>query len=828
MSSGSPGSRSAPTEIIKYILWCEVIQYSNVDVTLPCCVVLTERRIFVLQLKNAESSMASSQEVPALETFYILPLCNIQQVMVGLCYSFIRIEESFVGASGTFAFLGASSENGKDFFEGLKLCSEKDADIGELDIVNCVQNCALSKQIFDLEENSGECTGRIAYCAAVIDAENQSQVFLAMSENHVYLTNTVDVMFEPKPTFVMALGAGVVQKYEILEKFSVGAEISEIKMNHKNTRNDVEPEVPLSPTSMIKYKEHGLSMVFHELLGFHKFDYKFLSPRARDTFLDGLTKLRSEHAHQVLPSSRQDPEGGNESSESSKDRDTNDNNDHSDDQIESDDGDNENADDEAQYEVDGPEKDDVGDRDEVEAEFLNLAKKARTKTEIIITRTREDEMNERDLPSYAMHYLTPELTAHLEACIKNYPLFQTLTPKMKALTEMSGERIAQFFHLNIVPEDTCEEELHHILWANVISYTNPKVEILTCVMLSTRAVYFLSDRHVVAHGNKGRPSWMTHARHVSDSIIGTHAKLADRHHSSGIVLSSKNDSTMIRPYAILEFSDISQINVGLFDQCVRLTGQRRDKVFTLVTRDSEITSLFTKNLSTMLNLYIATPTLEKSGSDIEQDFYNACDRRTKTTLEGIEYIHPSKVKFCYPGDDTIKDLLFLINEHLKTASLKVGRENILQYIVGYKTHLSLEELDQIALEPISIILTTECVCFVSEDLVSYPLPEFVRGLPSIPRQHVTDVKKLDYLKTIKQRKNNPRDLTLIFSDEKEDIILVHDHYSLDEGSHRTPPMEIPVRLFIQSDRELSKFLSSIASRWKDLHPSDDELAIVEF
>ncbi|XP_052780281.1 nischarin-like isoform X2 [Mya arenaria] len=824
---GSPeesGSSSA-TEVIKYILWCQVIQYSNSDTTQPCCVVLTERRIFVLQLKNAESSI---QEVPALETFYILPLCNIQQVMVGLCYSFVRVEESFVGASGTFAFIAADSDKGKDFFEELKQCSENDTNCGELDIVNCYQDCRLSRQIFEQEENDGECTGRVANAAYVTESDSQSKAFLVMSENHVYIIKT-DVFFIPKPSFEVDTKSESEEDFEIFEKFSVGAEIGEIRMNNEKGRTESKELVPpLSPSLRISYEEHGLSMVFHEILGFHKFDYKFLSTRARDTFLDGLTKLRSEHAHQIMPTSRQDPEGGNESSESSEDQ--SDKKDHS-----GSDGPHEESDNEGIEEgKSGNQKNDGCDVVDGISEVgfdINVGPKLRSKTEIILTKPGEDygdELKEMELPSYAMHYLTPELTAHLESCVKNYTLFQSLSPKMKALTEMSGERIAQFFHLNVIPVgQEYDEELHHIMWTNAISYTNPLQEILTCVMLSTRAVYFLSDRLVSSNRSTNRPSWMTHARHVSDSVIGARSRITDRHHSSGILLSSKNDSTMIKPHCILDFSDIYHVNVGLFDQCVRLTGKRREKVFTLVTRDAEATSLFIKQFSTMLNLYISSPSLEKSSSDIEQDFYKSSDRRTKTTLEGIEYTHPSKVKFCYPGDETIEDLLFLINEHLKSAALKVGRENILQYIVGYKTHLSMEELDLIPLEPISIILTNECLCFVTEDLVSYPLPDFVRGLPSIPRQHVTDVRKIEYLKCIKQRKNNARDITLVFSDEKEDIILVPDHYSLEEGCSRDSPKEIPFRLFIQNERELNKFLTSLKNRSRDLHQMHDELQVID-
>ncbi|XP_052213948.1 nischarin-like isoform X1 [Dreissena polymorpha] len=803
-------------EVIKYILWCQCIQYNNTDSVLPCCVVLTERRIFVLQLKNAESLI---QEVPALETFYILPLCNIQQVMVGLCYSFVRVEESFVGSSGTFVFIVWDSDKGKEFYEELKMCTESPLNgSGELDVIDGYQDCDISKQLFEVEDAAGECTGRIAYASYVTVTDTGCHGYLVMSENHVYIFKTC-IYFSPKPTFDASALSQAKSKFEIFEKFSVGAEISEIVMRKKHElRREVHELPPLSPLSGIQYLEHELSMVFHELLGFHRFHYTFLSSRARDTFLDGLTKLRSEHAHQMLPSPREDPEGGNESSESSGDA-LDGKRDRSGSQDTNGDDDDGNAGNSAMTYESGV------THDFLKSE-LNL-RKFRSKTEVVILKDAlTDEL--QDMPSYAVYYLSPELTAHLEKCVRNCNLFQPLTPKMQSLTEMSGERLAQFFHMNIVPVgEECNEELHHIIWTNAISFTNPLEEILTCVMMSTKAVYLLSDQHVAFQRHSGRPSWMTHARHVSDTVNGLQSKMADRHHSSGILHSSKTDSTMIKSYCNFNFSDIKQIHVGLFDQCLRLTGERREKVITLVTRDSEATSLFLKQLSAMLSLYIASPSLESSLSDFKQDFYKSSDRRTKTTVEGIEYTHPSKVKFCYPGEESIEDLLFLINEHLRTASVQlVGRENILQYIVGYKTHSSLEEFEPLALEPISFILTNACLCFVTEDLVSYPLPDFVRGLPSIPRHHVNDVKKIEYLKCIKQRRKEPRDITLMFSDVKEDIVLVPDHYSL-EDYERDSPREIPVRMFVQSVRELNKFLMLVTCHWKDTHPMGDEFKVVQ-
>ena len=781
---------------------------------MPCCVVLTERRVFILQLKEEDSPIKG---VPALETFYILPLCNIQQVLTGLCYSYVRVEESFVGSSGTFALLPADPDAGKAFYEELKSCAESTPEDTELDVVNCVHDCDISKQIFDCEEVNGECTGRIAMATHVTEAKKGLETFLVLSENHVYIFKS-GVLFWPKPTFDLNEIESV-GKFEIVQQFSVEAKISEINKyklsevtdSKENNRNKLE-----FTTSNVKFQQYGLSMVFHETLGSHQFDFQFLSTKVRDSFLDRLTNLRSEHAHRMSPTLRQEPEGGNESSDGSEDKDIIKDFDRGESIY-------------LQSEINCDDSNSEDDEDKFTEPPL-AKRKLRSKTEIVITKRSDDVTDgDRDLPSYTLHYLTPELISHLEACMKRYTLFQPLSAKLQALCDMDGQALAKFFHTNIVPVGHDEVELHHVIWTNVIPYTNPKDEIVTCVMLSNRAVYFVSDRPVKLQQTSGRPSWMTHARHVSDSIIGLQARKTDRHHSSGILHLSESSDGIIKPYSVLDFADIKQINVGLFDQCVRLTGDKKETVFTLITRNSETTSLFMKNLSTMLSLYIASPMLESSSSDLEQDFYKAFNKRTKTTMEGIEYVHPSRVKFCYPGDESVSDLLFLINEHLKSASIKVGRDNILHYIAGFKTQSQIKEVSSVLLEPISIILTNECLCLVTEDLVSYPLPDFVRGLPSMPRQHVLDVKKIEYLKYVKLNSTEQRDITLVFSDEKEDIILIQDHYSLKDTRGRSTAPEIQVRLFIQNEREMNKFLMLVKSQWKEVNPGQNqELSVQSF
>ncbi|KAL3852935.1 hypothetical protein ACJMK2_016540 [Sinanodonta woodiana] len=813
------------------IMWCNIVQYSKQENLLPVCVVMTERRIFILLLSGKDSGFP---EVPGMETFYVLPLSNIQQVLVGVCYSYIRLEEAFVGSVGTFALLMPDSDSGKAFYDELCSLFGKEKDSGELDVINCSQNSDLTQQIFDMEEENGLCTGRIAFACHGRNPGSATLSYLLISENYIYIIKE-NFLFWPKPTFeVSAFEKG--EKFEILKQYSVEAKISEIREitlycsvskacaeNHISHKSDNLAQV-FSPSGSkvpgIEFIYSGLSVTFHELLGTHKFDFFFPSKKAGNMFLDRMTNLREEHAHRMSPSTREEPEGGNESADSLDLQNQNQN------QLEQDWPDNsaldECADSWEREDIVGELGSSIPGRETLEYGKISVEgeRKVRSKSEVVFPVTLHSPDGEQHLPIYTWSYLTPELSKYLKSCLDNCNLLKPLSDTLKHIKSLSGEALVQHFHQCFVPVGIEGEELHHVLWSNVVPYTNPNTEVVTLIMLSNRAVYLVSDWCLQQSHSLGRPSWQTHARHVSDSMIGFQTRTVDKHHSAGILCSTEKN--IVKPYKILEFSQICQVNVGLFDQCVRLTGDSPESVFTIVTRDPVSTSTFIKNLSTMLSLSMSSPMLDKSSCDLEQDFYKAFHKRTKTTIEGMEYVHPSKVKFCYPGDEAVTDLLFIINEHLKLMSLRAGKDHILMYVLGYLKH-HVRPVDATrTLEPQSIILTNDCVCFVAEDVVSYPLPDFVRGLPVRPRQKVMEIRKIEYLKRLQVTSTNSREITLVFSDEKEDLVLVQDHYSLKKKTYgRKSPPEVAFTCCIECEKEFNKFVQFFKVQWKEKHNGNE-------
>ncbi|XP_071171413.1 nischarin-like isoform X2 [Mytilus edulis] len=766
------------------ILWCMVVQYSNQQVIEPSCVVLTERRIFILRLKKGKST---SMNIPEMETFYIMPLSNIHEVLIGACYSFIRLEESFVSSSGTFALVVTDADAGKSFADGVENCLKQDQAVAGISpFTNHSQYGDLAKHIFKLEDEQGLSTGRLAFAMCVTIAGIEQMAMLLLSENGVYLID-LDCLFWPKPSYITILEDIKSPNFTFLQNHSIGTKISDITINITFK----EKHKTLPHQNHIKYEKYGFSMIFHELIGPVGFHVSFFSVKSRDAFLDRLTNLRSEHAHQMSPTIREEPEGGNESSDS--------------------------------QDISSEDDGDISIR--VSPACSNMTSKDRSFT-VAGTNVHSEQLGLSGLSNkmFDVPYLTPELGSHLQESLQSYSLIKPLTSKLEMLAKASGNDLVHYFHSDISLIGSEQEQLHHVMWGTVVPYQDIKHEIVTLIMFSTRSMYFISEQ-LVKSPVVERPSWMTHSRNKSDSVIGFQVKHLDKHHSSGIIHSSQSRGTIIRSYHVFNYRDLKQVNIGLFDQCVRITGKDQNSVYTIVTRDSMVTEKVLHYLNAMLSIFQSSPMLEKSSSDLEQDFYRAFDKRTKTTIEGMEYTHPSRVQFVYPGEDVITDLLYVITEHLRLPLNAKRKADILMYLQGY---IKSSESSGIELLSKSIVLTNQYLCIINEDVVSYPLPDFVRGIPNTPRYVLTECRKVDFLKRILLFKEDSKIATLIFSDEPDDIVVDADHFSLDSDSKgRQSPPEIEIMLFIQSVKEMDKFVLLLKNQWRDIqHGSELEVHLL--
>ncbi|XP_035829059.1 uncharacterized protein LOC101852583 [Aplysia californica] len=423
-----------------------------------------------------------------------------------------------------------------------------------------------------------------------------------------------------------------------------------------------------------------------------------------------------------------------------------------------------------------------------------------------------------------------ELEGYLKRCVKSYDLIHPLPTRLKPLGLMSGRELRKFFHSVVATKHVSEagkhgseggeglaEDLHHVLWAYVVPYSNPRQEIPTLVMVSTRAVYLVSDTSVQTPGHS-RPSWMTHARNQSDSAFAW--KTAALAGGSG-----GSSRPMVKPYFVFRFEDLEQVNVGLFDQCVRLTGSNENCVFTVATRDRVVTETFLHKLKHVLSLTVSSPMAERSRQEVEQDFYRDSSQRTKSTIDGHVYTHPSQVEFVYPGEDTIQDMLYLVSERVGGGPRRSGSSSVSEptslwfYLLCYLLPSDDAAPTSERTRPRSVIVTATHLCLAEEDLVTYPLPDFVRGLPENPCQEIVECRRIDSLKRVQLSHANPHTVSLVFADEVDgivvDVSMEHFAHARPGGKGRLKPSpEVAIRLFIQSSREKDKMVAVIERLWK--------------
>ena len=813
MKNESPVTCSVPGEPVIDVLWCTAVQYSNVDAAFPCCAVLTKNNLFLQRMTNLESDFPG---VPDFEPFYILPLKNIQQVIIGCCFSYIRFEESFVFQTGTFNLIGLDPNNVKNFVECFKEVSEMSVP----DIIDMTCHSDFVNQIFVYEERFGIASDRIVFSAVVTVTSTGDMSLLLLSETRLYLIHKLFIHW-PLPTYESPrdelLESNILQSYPVILK------ISDIKMSQTEQSKDSCNNSEMTKHYKFNFIEYGLSMIVHESSGPQTFDIWFLSTSSRDLFLDRLTNLRAEHANRMSPTYRQEPEGGNESvgetdqtkpspfvaacslpssfdmskfyvsqvhrgtdvlrqpsKTTSKD-----------------------------LKIEVPSNDLIYKvRGELKAEDATLLAGVGIKTDVCESKV---------CPSY----LNSQLECHLKNGVRTKPQFQPLPTKLKPFALMDGYDLVSFFHNNISVKGKLEvsegliEELRHVVWTSVLPYNNHNEEIITLVMLSTLAIYLVSSSSVHCRVSD-RPSWMTHSRHQSDSAVGWKSKECDQH-ECGKHQSKKKG--LIKPYCILKYTDLQQVNVGLFDQCVRLTGLDAASVFTLVFRDSCVTGEFLEQLTNMLSLIASSPMVDRDKRDLETDFYRAFTKRTKSTVEGLEYTHPSQVRFCYPGEDAVEDILYLVRNQ---TNIHTGvKQTLWMFILCHRVPLDFMELSSENIKPRSLILTNTHLCLAEEDVVTYPLPDFVRGLPENPRHQIVDTRKIENLKRLVLPFYNDHLLCLVFSDEQEEIVVDTslEHFSgRPEVKGRQPRPEYKAMLYIHSLAEKQKLVHLLGKHWKELNP----------
>ncbi|XP_041459389.1 nischarin-like [Lytechinus variegatus] len=419
---------------------------------------------------------------------------------------------------------------------------------------------------------------------------------------------------------------------------------------------------------------------------------------------------------------------------------------------------------------------------------------------------------------------------HLSSCGLRKGL--KLSPSMQCLATMSTSEMIKYFHENVAHKNSGEREnLTHVVWTKVITYAVPKEEVMSCVMLSSLALYVLSDQTLMCH----RESWKTHRRISSDSAVRKSKLRSGRpdqqSHASGVIhTSSELEANRVCCQHVISLGDIDEVVVGLFDQKIRLTGHTPDDTLTLITRNFKETHKFQQQLMLALP-HPESPCKsdQRPGSPIDL-YQEAMKARQEAVI--TEYKHPAGVKFVYANEETISDLTYLVVEKVKSPSFGILDVHLLMYMLLHQVGdvISNNEyvppsIETASLHPRSLIITNTHVALCHEDHVCYPIPNFSKLLPESPQYSVSDVQPIFNLKRLVVSDFSSCDITLIFEVITVEVDISREYFTSDdlqEGEkHHTPDIVWTLLLPSLEDRE--RLMKMICGQWRDKH--NKELSI---
>ncbi|XP_016384314.1 nischarin [Sinocyclocheilus rhinocerous] len=376
------------------------------------------------------------------------------------------------------------------------------------------------------------------------------------------------------------------------------------------------------------------------------------------------------------------------------------------------------------------------------------------------------------------------------------PSHLSLSSSLLLISSLKGDQLVHFFQNNVAEMEN--EELKHILWTSVLFYRSPDVETTACVLLSTKAIYFILDDTASSLTNQSM-MWTWHRSEHKDRDF------------------------LISFCFTLKLKDLQSINVGLFDQYFRVMGPSADHIISCLTRDSYSTHRFLQQLMMVLSLLEKVPSPEPS----ELDFYSQFGNKSTGKMVNYELVHSSKVKFIYPSEEEIGDLTFIVAER-KTPQVPSHSFNILLYVLVFQVHIVPGQTaqNQTVLQPKTLILTSTDVFLLDEDHISYPLPEFAKEPPQRDKYCLTDARRIrDLDRVLMGYQTYPQALTLVFDDVPGPDLLCHltmDHFADGDGKgDRTQGFggaegEVQWCIFVPGADSRERLISLLARQWETL------------
>ncbi|XP_011737890.1 nischarin isoform X2 [Macaca nemestrina] len=374
-----------------------------------------------------------------------------------------------------------------------------------------------------------------------------------------------------------------------------------------------------------------------------------------------------------------------------------------------------------------------------------------------------------------------QIPSHLPAC-----------PSLRHVASLRGSAIIELFHSSIAEVEN--EELRHLMWSSVVFYQTPGLEVTACVLLSTKAVYF-----VLHDGLR---------RYFSEPLQDFwHQKNTDYN----------NSPFHISQCFVLKLSDLQSVNVGLFDQHFRLTGSTPVQVVTCLTRDSYLTHCFLQHLMVVLSSLERTPSPEP----VDKDFYSEFGNKTTGKMENYELIHSSRVKFTYPSEEEIGDLTFIVAQKMAEPE-KAPALSILLYVQAFQVGMPPPGCCRGPLRPKTLVLTSSEIFLLDEDCIHYPLPEFAKEPPQRDRYRLDDGRRVrDLDRVLMGYQTYPQALTLVFDDvQGHDLMgsVTLDHFGEVPGgpARAGQGREVQWQVFVPSAESREKLISLLARQWEAL------------
>ncbi|PIK44349.1 putative nischarin [Apostichopus japonicus] len=422
-------------------------------------------------------------------------------------------------------------------------------------------------------------------------------------------------------------------------------------------------------------------------------------------------------------------------------------------------------------------------------------------------------------------YSTGELE-YISSC--NSSKIVTIPGAMGFIKTMKPLDLVKFFHDNVAQISLEPERLLHMLWTTVITFADPKKPVVALVLLSSKALYFVSQESLKFFSESINGKSHRRIRSdfgVSGNTLTFKSGQVDRAHQSGVLHTTDTSGLdCVQCQHKIDFGDITEVCVGLFSQKLRITGSTPDTTVTLLTQNFQLTKDFQEKLMQALpDGEVREPqSPDPDGGDIYNQAHPPFENHTGVS----EYVHPSNVTFYYQYEETIEDLRHVLSESLTDSTPDLTQSSLLFYRICHQTYVGeltrgaetfMKEQSQEE-ELCSLFILNQHIALCNENHVSYPLPTFIRALPDSVHYHPLDNHPIRNLKRIVLSDFTSKDITLIFEVLDVDVDISKDHFSSSDGEatkHDTPDVAWTVLLASQEDRE--RVVKMLSTQWKEIH-----------